>query len=253
MATLFSKKRKWHARTFPIVPPEDGTRILIRLKDGYSLTLKSMKSPIMDDGAAGRWRPGRGDSSNQTAADPKQYIIAQLQPPSSTPEEEEESVMAADWNERMSKLSTAGHRSAANLWAPIGVIFSIRTIDCPSSKKKTRLRCPSATSSRSCNCPSISCYPDGHRSSIYPKPDMGYMIQHEDEMKFSPTEQNQEELLVDNEAIRKRPKTSAASSSRRISCRRWYRKKLATSYPPSYPVTRPTQRKRLAIIPVSFL
>ena len=49
-------------------------------------------------------------------SDPKRYKIAQLQPPSSTPEEEEEPVIAADWNERMSKL-TAGHRSAANLLA----------------------------------------------------------------------------------------------------------------------------------------
>ena len=106
---------------------KDGTTVLIRLKDGPSLTLtlKSMKSPTMEDGLL----EGGGQDEEilikqrqirqykkRKISDPKQYSIAQLQPPSPTPEEEEEPVIAADWNERMGKL-TAGHRSAANLLA----------------------------------------------------------------------------------------------------------------------------------------
>ena len=57
-------------------------------------------------------------------SDPKRYKIAQLQPPSSTPEEEEEPVIATDWNERMRKLKAATEaRPIFYLLAPIDAIF----------------------------------------------------------------------------------------------------------------------------------
>lgn len=110
---------------------KDGSTVLIRLKDGPSLTLTLLPmSPTASDCLL----EGGGQDEEilvkqrqirqykkRKISDPRRYSVVQQPPtPPSPPDKEqdevEEKIIVADWNERMSKL-TAGHRSAANLLA----------------------------------------------------------------------------------------------------------------------------------------